>query len=471
MVRTSKLRARAVPPGFRSFWAVVLLCLLGLLSQGTVAVAQPKNQTVAVMPFRDLSGGSSYIGEAIRETVTSDLKQLGALRVVERAALDKILTEQKLQVKAGDPDAATLSRVGKILGAHLIVVGAYQKALPVVRLTARFIKVETSEIIGTAKVDGSAREFLRLQDRVTAALLKSAGLAVRAQKVLTDAAARPEMESLKAVELYGQAVVAGSEQERHQFLIQAVAEDKNYSYAVRDLDELEARMRVYQQKTLAALDQEVLSMTDKLRLATTRADIDQQTVLLMAKLVLSRRWNTLVREGQAFVEGHPADVPYSSIAEGTISLLLTGYARLHDFDGLLREGERYLVRCRDCPLFQSVKAQMNVAILQKRLIEEGQEKAATEHKGYSHDRAWQLCDIGSLYARNFQHAAAERLLQACAALAQKPMADVLARRAENFRVAGNWKALRSLLDAWRKVDERALLRFLDQFESLIPRDE
>ena len=63
-----------------------LLWLACLLSLGAVApaAAAPKAPTVAVMPFRDLAGGSRYLGEAIRETVTSDLKQLGSLRVVER---------------------------------------------------------------------------------------------------------------------------------------------------------------------------------------------------------------------------------------------------------------------------------------------------------------------------------------------------------------------------------------------------
>ena len=57
---------------------------LGMLSRRT---RRAKGQAVAVMPFRDLSSGSRFVGEAIRETVTTDLKQLGSLRVVERGNL------------------------------------------------------------------------------------------------------------------------------------------------------------------------------------------------------------------------------------------------------------------------------------------------------------------------------------------------------------------------------------------------
>ena len=107
--------------------------------------------------------------------MTSDLKTLGGVRVVERAQLDRVLGEQHLQ-GAGEVDSATAARVGKLIGATLIAVGAYQQSAADVRLTARFVQVETGEIVGTAKVDGRASDFLHLQDKVTAELLRSAGM-------------------------------------------------------------------------------------------------------------------------------------------------------------------------------------------------------------------------------------------------------------------------------------------------------
>ena len=54
----------------------------------------------------------------------------------------------------------TTVKVGKLLGASLIVTGAYQRGGSSVRLTARFVKVETGEVVGTAKVDGATSDFL-----------------------------------------------------------------------------------------------------------------------------------------------------------------------------------------------------------------------------------------------------------------------------------------------------------------------
>src|SRR2546423_14268730 len=96
------------------------LAPLALVFAATTASAAAP--TVAVLPFRDLSGGKASVGEAIRETVTSDLKSLGGVRVVERAQLDRVLGEQHLQ-GAGEVDTATAARVGQLTRAHLIAVG------------------------------------------------------------------------------------------------------------------------------------------------------------------------------------------------------------------------------------------------------------------------------------------------------------------------------------------------------------
>ena len=70
--------------------------------------------TVAVMPFKDLSGGRGQVGEAIRETVTSDLKGVDGLKVVERGDIDKIIAEQNLQGKKNDLGMGESIRVGTL---------------------------------------------------------------------------------------------------------------------------------------------------------------------------------------------------------------------------------------------------------------------------------------------------------------------------------------------------------------------
>ncbi|MFI5290893.1 MAG: CsgG/HfaB family protein, partial [Polyangia bacterium] len=221
----------------------VALAALSLLAGLPVAHATT-TPVVAVMPFKDLSGARGSIGEAIRETVTTDLKGVPGLRVIERGDLDQVLAEQNLQARKADLDPLSTVKVGKLLGASLIVAGAYQRAASSVRLTARFVRVETGEIVGTAKVDGRAADFLSLQDKVTVQLLRSAGL--RGERVqLFAKRVRPKLKSLKTIELYGDAVVEKDDKKKEDLLKLALNEDPGFVYASRDLDELEKRLKRY----------------------------------------------------------------------------------------------------------------------------------------------------------------------------------------------------------------------------------
>lgn len=423
------------------------------------------------MPFRDLSGGSRFVGEAIRETVTTDLKQLGSLRVVERGNLDKVLGEQNVQLQAQEPDTATLVKIGKILGANLIVVGAYQKVLPQVRLTARFIKVETSEIVGTAKVDGGSREFLRLQDRVTAALLKSAGFPVHAKQVLDGAERRPELGSLKTLELYGQAVVSNTDEERRQYLTLAVAEDKNFNYAVKDLEELEARLRVYQATSFQVNEREVVVLREKLKVLTSKPEIEQTMLLLLAKLMATRRHHELTREARNYLDGLGPGTPISVWTDGIAAQLVSTLFLLRRYDDMLREGEKYLARAPGSSVFAAIKSMVENAIRRKREIEAGAERAEREVQGTHTTARWDLCLMAHLYHRNEQYESSRRLYRACQAVGIKPKTEILPKLAEGAYMQGDWVELRKILTEWQGVDATAAQRFHINYDASTPLDE
>ena len=100
---------------------------------------------VAVLPFHDLTGGPTAgrggsAGEALRETVTADLRNAGGgLRVVERDALESVVRELDLRAKPGalsDPDPASTLKLGRLVGATHVVTGAYQRSGNTVRASS-----------------------------------------------------------------------------------------------------------------------------------------------------------------------------------------------------------------------------------------------------------------------------------------------------------------------------------------------
>lgn len=465
----------------RATWALALCALCNSLAGlwlTPVDAAPPRSVTVAVMPFRDLSAaggaGSTHLGEAIRETVTSDLKQIGSLRVIERGNLDKLLAEQKIQAHRQDVDVTTVVKLGKLLGASLIVVGAHQRQSAQVRLTARFVRVETSEVIGVAKVDGTTRDFLRLQDRVTAALLRSAGFPVHAQKIEADTAARPDLASIKTLELYGQAVLANSDDERRQYLRAAVAEDQHFSYAARDLAELERRLQTYEAQAQPLQDQEIATLRAQIVATKDPAQAALLEVLLLSRLATLYRWHSVVREARSFLQQLPPGTPISSGIDAVAMMLVQYQGSLKDYDAVLRDGEWYLQRAPGSPLFTTVKTMVQQAIETKRRVQEGRKRVEDELADPDKAEHWDLCHVGDLCRNGEQYEAALRFYDLCGQTAgptRKPRSELLPLLALSASNGGLWSDLRRLLVEWDRIDPREAQKWRTQYRGWMPEDE
>lgn len=456
---------------------VILLVLAGFGMMQPI-LAAPRTTTVAVMPFRDLSGGSSHVGEAIRETVASDLREISSLRVVERGQLDRVLAEQGLQVRKTDLDVSAVVKLGKVLGASLIVVGAYQKVATQLRLTARFVKVETSEVVGTAKVDGTTREFLRLQDRITAALLRSAGFPIHARKVEEDTGKRPELGSIKTLELYGQAALAQTDEERQKYLRAAIAEEKNFSYAAKDLEALEKRLQQYQAAAQPMLDRELESYRARIRSAPDRGQAALLMFQYITQLSNARKLYTLVRETQAYLKQLPPEAEQEIYIDSIAYILFQTELSLYpEPDAALRDGEWFLKHFPKSAYFATVKAAVEQTIEKKRSLEEAWRKVQAElpEKGkddpWNYDY-WNLCTVGWYLGYNTGHyAAAVRFLEACGNLGMQPWNEVYPLLVQASYYGKQWSDLRKHFEAWQKLDPVAARAGFAPYQGSLPVDE
>ncbi len=447
-------------------WAPLLLVGIVVAAATPASAATP---TVAVLPFRDLSGGKASVGEAIRETVTSDLKSLGGVRVVERAQLDRVLGEQHLQ-GGGEVDPATAARVGKLTGATLIAVGAYQQAAADVRLTARFVQVETGEIVGTAKVDGRASDFLRLQDKVTAELLKSAGMAQHVHK-LTERARAP-LKSMHTLELYGDAVVAENDAKKKELLEAAVAEDASFTYAAADLAALEKRMKQYEALSLKKQDEKTRALLDSFA-----KESDPQKQAMMAYNVLNalqqaRRYRTLVGVARSLAAGPAASAAMpggARVDEVALYYVILAENTLKQRDAVLHDGEDYLRRFPTSNYFAGTKSMMDMVIREKHEEEQGREKVKERLAAMSSEQRWNLCHVANEYQWAHQYREAQRLYRACFAVGggdkgSLPMliqADVM---------LGDWPAARRDLGELEKADPEMYRTMKVGYELAIPSD-
>jgi TolB-like protein len=359
--------------------------------------------TVAVMPFRDLSGGRGEVGEAIRETVTADLKDVPGLKVIERAQIDQIILQQNLQTKRNDLDPLASVRVGTLLGASMLVAGAYQKAGPQVRLTARFVDVATGEIKGTAKVDGAATELLSLEDRVTGELVRSAGLAARPPRK------RPKLRSWKTIELYGDAAVETDPAKKKQILQAALDEDPDFVYAARDLAELQQRMGQWSQIASAKMgDREralLREVDDGKRPAAERA---RTGATLMGELHTARRFHALEE-----VAGKLAQSKLDVREEATWRLF-QARDRLRKVDLALQTGEVYLSTFATGPHYRDVETRMHELVEARRKrearVKEWQADLDEKRHDSKNPESW---DYAPCIAARWDGQAGQRMLDAC----------------------------------------------------------
>lgn len=168
---------------------VAVFCAAALEAQTAAPAATPPasaapTKRVAVMNFdygtvkttvAQIFGSDQDVGKGVSDMLVQKLVQDGKYRVIERAALDKILAEQNFS-NSDRADATTAAKIGKVLGVDAIIIGSItqfgrddqhtkvggggyglgkygiggigtSKSKAVVGITARMINTSTAEIM------------------------------------------------------------------------------------------------------------------------------------------------------------------------------------------------------------------------------------------------------------------------------------------------------------------------------------
>ena len=141
----------------RSFAAAVFLLLAGALTacapvttvreQAPPAPAGPA--TVAVWDLENLSPVAAIqldLGELLSGQVVEGIREKSDYTIVERERLVLVLEELNLGSSAL-ADEETRLRLGKLLGAPIMVFGGYQVIADSMRLDLRLIDVETGKVL------------------------------------------------------------------------------------------------------------------------------------------------------------------------------------------------------------------------------------------------------------------------------------------------------------------------------------
>ncbi|MDH5590493.1 MAG: CsgG/HfaB family protein, partial [Gemmatimonadota bacterium] len=139
-----------------------ILAVLALSAAGPRAVSAQAPEdvpTVAVLDFTGFmmgeAGNSVNLGKAVSAMLITEFSERPGMRVIERARLQDLLTEQKLALSGRIAEGSAVE-VGQMLGAQYVLHGQVTNIADRLRLDIRAVDVETSEVVSVMKkMDGT----------------------------------------------------------------------------------------------------------------------------------------------------------------------------------------------------------------------------------------------------------------------------------------------------------------------------
>ncbi len=285
--------------GFRHSFVSLVVGVLLLWA----APAFAAKTTAAVMPLGKGAGPASYdgLGRALADMMVTDLSTSKTLQLVERTKLKLVLDELKL-AKSGFLDKRTAQKLGRGLGAELVITGSFSIIGETFVIDVRIISVKTGAIIKAARSDGALDDFIAIEKDVVEKLM--AGLAIK----LTPGARRKLLlaaptESVKALANYGRGLEASEEglhKQAKKAFEEALKQDPDFakaSLALRDLATMaETAGKVertrYKENIQRGLDKALLAIPSEL----TRAKNFKDTRATMLDFTI--RQHLLQRDGK-----------------------------------------------------------------------------------------------------------------------------------------------------------------------------
>jgi TolB-like protein len=174
----------------------MLLVLLGLAHAADVVA-------VTYFDAHSIRPDLEPLGRGVADMLTTDLGSAPGLSLVERTRIAEVLTELGLG-KGSFIDPTTAQKLGKGVGANLVVVGSLTVAIEGMRIDARVVDVATGQIRATSQATGKEDQFFALEDEVARELLAGLGVTATIEE-------RPvELDRIVAVRLVRTTIYSGS---------------------------------------------------------------------------------------------------------------------------------------------------------------------------------------------------------------------------------------------------------------------
>jgi adenylate cyclase len=128
------------------------------------AAAAPEGQSIAVLPFTNMSGDpeQEYFSDGITEDLITDLSKIGGMMVIAR--------NSSFTYKGKNVD---IRAVGRDLGVRSVLEGSIRRAGNRVRITAQLIDASTGGHLWAERYDRDLTDIFEVQDEVTRRIVEA----------------------------------------------------------------------------------------------------------------------------------------------------------------------------------------------------------------------------------------------------------------------------------------------------------
>jgi curli biogenesis system outer membrane secretion channel CsgG len=145
-----------------------------LSAQSATSSAGERKATVAVLEFDNAAmvkrDQFAAMTVGVQVMLANALATNSQVQVVERQKIQDILAEQNL-ASAGRIEPATAAKIGKIIGARYVLLGAFVVDPSMqMRLVVRAVNTETSALEYTEQVEGKGDKIFKLVDQLAGKL-------------------------------------------------------------------------------------------------------------------------------------------------------------------------------------------------------------------------------------------------------------------------------------------------------------
>jgi TolB-like protein/Tfp pilus assembly protein PilF len=173
----------------RGWLALAAVVVLGLLSAAYVQsrvrrgnVAQPKITSLAVLPFKNLSGDSTqeYLADGMTDALIDRLSRIHNLRVISRTSVMRFKNPQ-----------LSVPEIARMLHVDAIVEGSVMRADNRIRVTAQLIRAATDEHFWSETYSRELRDVFAVQSELAQSIAEKVQVTATGEEHQRLTAARP----------------------------------------------------------------------------------------------------------------------------------------------------------------------------------------------------------------------------------------------------------------------------------------